>query len=346
MSNLPVALPEGESIVISRPDRIGDVIISTTCLAPIRERFPEKKIYFLAAEPLRPLLENHPLLAGFISLSSALANELKRTAASAIVHLHPNADCYRASHAAGIPVRIGYGQRRLNRYLTQAIADRRVEGLEHEGEYCFDLLSFIGVQKPPRLRPSIHLAEADRESLQRKLPWDLVATRFVVLNASAYSAKKEWPSQRFATVADKVKDEFGFPVVFVGTNSHLADDHFDLSNRTTLGELGWLLKYASALVTNDTGTSHLAAAVDCPSVVIFGRTDSEYGPVRWRPLSEHTRIVTSPSSRRRLETTRAYWRRSFAAIATETVMQALREILDGHPQRDVRLVADADRQRE
>jgi heptosyltransferase-2 len=321
-----VPLEEGP-IVISRPDRIGDVVISTSCLEPIREKFPGRKIYFLVAERLRPLLEHHPLLAGFISLSSDLSNELEKTGAAAIIHLHPHPDCYRAAHIARIPVRIGYSQRRLNRYLTHAITDRRTEGSQHEAEYCFDLLSFIGVEKPARLRPSIRLADADKESLQQKLPWDLGATHFVILNASAYSAKKEWPNERFAAVADKVKDEFRFPVVFVGTNSHLAGNHFDLSGRTTLGELCWLLTYASALVTNDTGTSHLAAAVDCPSVVIFGRTDPEYGPRRWRPLSDRTTIVTSPASRRRFETTRSYWRRSFSAIAVETVMQSLREIL-------------------
>jgi ADP-heptose:LPS heptosyltransferase len=321
------AHPGSGPIVISRPDRIGDVIISTACLAPVREKFPDAKIYFLASEQLRPLIENHPLITGFVSLSSNLTSELRRIRASAIVHLHPDAECYRAASNAGIPIRIGYSKGGQNHHLSHAITDRRAEGLQHEAEYCFDLLQEIGIKKPACLRPSIHLADADKQSLQQKLPWELSATRFVVLNASAYSAKKEWPNERFAAVANKMKDEFGFSAVFVGTKSHLAHDHFDLSGQTTLAELCWLLKYASALVTNDTGTSHLAAAVDCPGVVIFGRTHPQYGPTRWRPLSDRATIVTSPASRKRFEATRSYWRRSFAAIAVETVIESLREIL-------------------
>jgi ADP-heptose:LPS heptosyltransferase len=328
MENLSAVPLEEGSIVIARPDRIGDVVISTSCLEPIREKFPERRIYILAAELMRPLLENHPVLSGFISLSSDLTSELKKTGAAAIVHLHPNADCYRAASAAGIPIRIGYG--RPCRELTHTITDRRAEGLQHEAEYCFDLLQVLGIEKPARLRPSIHLPNADKASLQRKLPWDLETTRFALLNTSAHSAKREWPNQHLLDLADEVERQFTLPVVFVGADVREDFDgaHFNFSGRTTLGEISWLVRYAKVLVTTDTGTCHLAAALNCPSVVIFGRTDPEYGPVRWRPLSERTKIVTSPASRRRFETTRAYWRRSFAAIEVESVMAALRELLE------------------
>lgn len=317
------------AIVISRPDRIGDVVISTSCLPRIREKFLEAPIYFLADEPIRPLLEHHPLLTGFISLSGELTTALKQTGASTIVHLHPNENCYRAAVQANIPVRIGYGHNR--RYLTRAIIDRRAEGLQHEGEYCFDLLKYLGIEKPKRLKPTIHLAEADRSSLQTKLPWDLAITRFGVINASAYSVKKEWPIDRFMSLAEKIRSEFSLAVAFVGLNdSHnYPSSYLNLVGKTNLGELSWLLKYAQVLVSNDTGVSHIAAAVDCPSVVIFGRTDPQYGPGRWRPLSDRAITVTSPASRRRFEGTRAFWRRSFAAIDVEMVMDASREMLRG-----------------
>ena len=284
MANSSAVLLEEGPIVISRPDRIGDVVISTSCLGPIQEKFPERRIYFLAAELMRPLLENHPLLAGFISLSSDLTRELKKTEAAAIVHLHPHVECYRAAYEAGIPIRIGYGP--SCRELTHAITDRRAEGLQHEAEYCFDLLQVLGIEKPARLRPTIHLADADKDSLQRKLPWNLETTRFALLNTSAHSAKREWPNQHLLDLADEVERQFTLPVVFVGANVREDFDgaHVNFSGRTTLGEISWLVRYAKVLVTTDTGTCHLAAALNCPSVVIFGRTDPEYGPVRWRPF--------------------------------------------------------------
>ena len=209
MANRSAVPLEAGPIVISRPDRIGDVVISTSCLSPIRQEFPERKIYFLAAELMRPLLGNHPLLAGFISLSGDLTRELKQTGAAAIVHLHPHVGCYRAAYEAGIPIRIGYAPSR--RELTHAITDCRAEGLQHEGEYCFDLLQVLGIEKPMRLRPNIRLADADKESLQRKFPWDLETTGFALLNTSAHSAKKEWPEQHLCDLANEVERQFALP---------------------------------------------------------------------------------------------------------------------------------------
>jgi heptosyltransferase II len=313
-------------IVVSRPDRIGDVVISTSSLQPLREKFPTTEIYFLAAEPMRPLLENHPLLTGFIPLSGNLTGQLKAISPSIIVHLHPDPDCYLAGEESGIPFRIGYGE--SGRYLTHAIPDRRAEGLKHEGEYCFDLLELLRVDKPEKLTPSIHLRETDKQSLQSKLPWNLETTRFAIVAATAYSSKKEWPTDRFIAVSDKLQSEFNLQIAFVGADpDRIIEGRLDLSGQTNLGELGWLLSYAKALVANDSGTAHLAAAVDCPSVIIFGRTDPRYGPVRWRPLLNCATIITSFTRRKLFEPTRACWRRSFAAIEVETVTDALGKIL-------------------
>ena len=53
----------------------------------------------------------------------------------------------------------------------------------------------------------------------------------------------------------------------------------DLAGRTSLGELAVLLSHSALLVCNDTGISHLAAALKTPSVVIFSNSEV----VRWAP---------------------------------------------------------------
>jgi ADP-heptose:LPS heptosyltransferase len=139
------------SLIISRPDRVGDVIISTSCLVPIKEKYPDTKIYFVADERMRPLLENHPLLAGFVPLFGELKSEFERVDASDMVHLHPNEDCYLAAQRADVPLRIGYGVPSRDGKLTHAIQDRRAEGQRHEGEYNFDLLGPLGITPPAQL---------------------------------------------------------------------------------------------------------------------------------------------------------------------------------------------------
>jgi hypothetical protein len=57
--------------------------------------------------------------------------------------------------------------------------------------------------------------------------------------------------------------------------------------RTTLGSLGMLLRHARMLVSNDTGVSHVAAALAVPSVIICINSD----PVRWSPLNRQLHRV-------------------------------------------------------
>jgi ADP-heptose:LPS heptosyltransferase len=323
-----LALPDASRLLIARPDRVGDVIISTSCLASLRRAFPRGEIYFLAAERMRPLLDGHPDLTGYISDPLHIAS----IKPDAIVHLHPDEECYLAAHNAEVPVRIGYRHKSLSKHLTHSLEDRRTEGLKHEAAYNFDLFQLIGVSEPARLEPNVHLPESALGSLRTKLPWPLESTRFAVLNPSAHSPVARWPIEYYVRLADKLQREYGLLPVFIGANSDdgvpaLPSRFLNLAGKTDLGELGWLLKHARVLVSRDTGPSHLAAAVGCPVVVIFGRTAPIYGPTRWRPLTEKAVIVAKSVPRKRWESREKHWRRSFAAIHVDEVAAAVRQAL-------------------
>jgi ADP-heptose:LPS heptosyltransferase len=277
---------------------------------------------------MRPLLDGHPDLTGFISDPT----EIARLKLDAVVHLHPDKECYLAAHNAAVPIRIGYCYKSLSKHLTHALEDRRTEGLKHEAAYNFDLLQLLGVVQPARLKPSVHLPESALGSLRATLPWPLESTRFAILNPSAHSPVARWPIEYFLLLADKLQSEHGLVPVFIGADSDdsipaMPSRFLNLAGKTDLGELGWLLKHARVLVSRDTGPSHLAAAVGCPVVVIFGRTASIYGPTRWRPLAEKAVIVTRSVLRKRWESREKHWRRSFAAIHVDEVESAVRQAL-------------------
>jgi ADP-heptose:LPS heptosyltransferase len=328
ISSAKLPLPDAPRLLVVRPDRVGDVIISTSCIGPIRDAFPRGQLHFFAAEPMRPLLDGHPKLAGFVS-NPAKMSELHL---DAVVHLHPDEACYRAAARTCAPIRIGYAVRSLNRFLTHPLADERSAGVKHEAAYNFDLLRLLGVAQPPQLSANVHLPESNRATLQAKLPWALDSTRFAVLNPSAHSKVARWPAEYFSRLADLLRNDRGLQVVVIGADGGdslppLGGEYVNLAGKTDLGELGWLLKHARVLVSRDTGPSHLAAAVGCPVVVIFGRTAPLYGPTRWRPLTEKAVIVARSLARRPLERRDAYWRRCFAAISVDEVYEAVQQAL-------------------
>lgn len=236
---------------------------------------------------------------------------------------------YLAAQRAAVPFRIGYRHKSWDKYLTHSLDDRRAAGLKHEAACNFDLLRLIGVGQPARLEASVHLPESALDSLRTKLPWPLQSTLFAVLNPSAHSPVARWPIEYFLRLADKLQSDHGLLPVFIGaeTDDRVPTRFLNLAAKTDLAELGWLLKHARALVTRDTGPSHLAAAVGCPVVVIFGRTAPIYGPTRWCPLTDKAVIVAKSVPRKRWESQTKYWRRSFAAISVDEVEAAVQQAL-------------------
>ena len=70
----------------------------------------------------------------------------------------------------------------------------------------------------------------------------------------------------------------------------MRDRPFVLTGKTDLAQTAALLGVADLLVTNDTGPAHVAAAVGCPVLVIFGPTN----PLTTRPLSPLAEVVRRP----------------------------------------------------
>ena len=111
---------------------------------------------------------------------------------------------------------------------------------------------------------------------------------YACVHAGASVAERRWPLEWFAIVADALAAQ-GLAIVLPGTSreSELAADlswamrseAIDLSGRTTLGTLAAVLSNARMLICNDTGVSHLADALQVPSVVI----STGDNPDRWAP---------------------------------------------------------------
>jgi heptosyltransferase-3 len=123
----------------------------------------------------------------------------------------------------------------------------------------------------------------------------LDASRVLLVFPGSGSATKNWPRDRFTALAGHLAREGFVPVVVLGPAENSIRGHFAARGFTELtdlelGTLVGLVRLARAFVGNDSGVSHLAAAVGAPGVVLFGPSD----PARWAPRGRVTTIWRAP----------------------------------------------------
>ncbi len=160
---------------------------------------------------------------------------------------------------------------------------------DHEVQRWLRLMAHLGVPAQGEAL-EFPLQAGDWAALQA-LPAvaTLAGGRYIAIHAGASEPGRRWLPENFATVGDYFARD-GYRIVLTGTaeeveiaaevRAHMRYTALNLAGQTNLGALAALLSRASLLVTNDTGVSHLAAALRVPSVVVFIASD----PERWAPL--------------------------------------------------------------
>jgi ADP-heptose:LPS heptosyltransferase len=202
--------------------------------------------------------------------------------------------------------------------LMPMLGARCMAGYRQEGRWCPDestfinypegipeierhlrLVDFLGI---PSQGDHLELPVYDKEhksfeSLCRL--HGLEKGKYVCVHPGARDNKRWWSPENFAEVADAIAER-GYRIVITGTAiereavgqvaAAMKHPAVELAGKTDLGTLAVLVKNARLLLSNDTGVSHIAAAVKTPSIVIFLASD----PSRWAPLNRKLHLVVLP----------------------------------------------------
>lgn len=149
----------------------------------------------------------------------------------------------------------------------------------------------------------------DTETQQRVTRWlgdrALDGQRLVAIHPGSGGAAKRWPPHQFAALMDRLASTGVAPLLIEGPQDvEVARDkraamglpHDDArftARDLPIADLAALLARCAAYVGNDSGVTHLAALVGCPTAAIFGPTN----PAVWRPLGQRATAIRAPSHR-------------------------------------------------
>lgn len=305
------ASPSIRRLLIIMPSWVGDVVMTTPTLRALRTLLPDAHITALVKANVKPLLDACPYInrtvairthrrgmqdgkrKGSINLARHLALGKFDTAI-----LMPNS--FRSAllaRMARIPRRIGYDRDGRGFLLTDRLLPRRVPGKfvpVSTRDYYLGIARYLGAQDPSHnmalfTRPS---DDAKADALLKNAGYDVNSgQKLVIINPGAnYGDAKMWFADRFAQVADRAVNELGAAVAVTGApkEKKILDELFAASKTKLINLpsqgidltlLKSVIKRSSAMVTNDTGPRHIAAAFDVPVVTIFGPTDPKWSEI-------------------------------------------------------------------
>lgn len=283
-------------ILVRGVNWVGDTILTYPTLEALKARFPRSKIVLLAPGHLTDLWKTFPHVdeiipfekkKGLNSISEDLrfGRFLKRKRFDLALILPRSFRSAFQIWLAGIPIRMGYKDRGRSFLLTHGIP-RTEEVLRiHRIHYYRKLLEPMGLTNElhfPRLEPG----EENRkwaEEILRATGLSEGRPLIGINPGAAYGLAKCWAPDRFGELGKRLSEKWKAVVLIFGRGEEqgmanqilkgLGKSGVDFTGRTSLLQLAALLEHCSLLVTNDTGTMHVATAVGTPVVAIFGPTD-------------------------------------------------------------------------
>lgn len=304
--------PTGKQYLVVGPSWVGDMVMAQTLFTHIKQREPDSSISVLAPDWSRPILERMPEVTNALSLPfghgalqlgdrRTLGKQLKGQFDHAI--LLPNSlKSALVPWWADVPIRTGWrGEMRyglLNdvRLLDKAKLPLMVQRFVALGQPANTPVPERDAITPPKLVANKTTANEACNRLQ-------LATDKPILGlcpGAEFGPAKRWPDSHYAQVARHWIEQGGRVWIFgsakdadVATLIQTAlptaqqADIALLAGRTSLAEAVDLLSCAQAVVSNDSGLMHIAAALRKPLVAVYGSTSPAFTP----PLSANSVCV-------------------------------------------------------
>ena len=274
-------------ILIRSSNWLGDAVMSIPAVRAIKNGRPDARVSIAVPERLAALWKIVPEVDEIIALPSksvvAAARLFRRRPPFDVAILFPNS--LRSAlevFLAGIPRRVGWRGHWRRWLVNQSPRESIPVGIVHQTYKYLELASTLGAVVAPEFPPANSITDR-REQF-----------KFGLCPGAEYGPAKQWP--RFAEVAQEIAGRFPVQWILFGTAGDgpsgdkvaevLGDRCVNRIGQTTLAQLINELRECDLLLTNDTGTMHLADLLRVPTVSIFGSTE----PQRTGPLGQGHRI--------------------------------------------------------
>lgn len=278
---------------------IGDTVLSTPSLIALRRFLPEARIDILLEDWVAPVLEGFDAVDNVLTVAKdaksrlKIARQIRRNKYDAVFNLHGGTTSTFFVRASGAKHRVGFANYRysfLYNHLLSSPLDFWNQEFTHSAEQQLALLGFVGVPVEDKPKSLLKITKSAESAINEKLAKSEIPipnSQIALIHPVAAFDTKRWATENFARVAEFLNEK-GFQTVAVATKKEreVLENLKQIStvpiltfDDLTLPEITALALRAKIFIGNDSGVAHIAAAVQTPSVVIFGSSNINH----WRP---------------------------------------------------------------
>lgn len=307
--------------LILRGGAIGDFILTLPAIQALRARWPDAWIELVGY----PHIANLALDAGLVNR----VESLDRAGMARFFASRPLFTDEQASYIRSFDLVLSYlhdpdGVVQRNLLLAgarQVLYTSPLVETGHAVAHLLKPLESLAIYEQDD-RPHLELSEEIRSTGRRWLAERRLEAPVLALHPGSGSARKNWPADFFVELAVAAGARWGGSAFYIlGEADRDAaaviarrDPKRAILSGRTLTEVGSVLTACQAFVGNDSGITHLAAAVGVPTIALFGLSDA----ARWGPRGARVRVLQAPAG-------------DLGRIRIEEVLDALVEILGTQP---------------
>lgn len=306
-----------KSILISRTDRLGDVILTLPLVSTVKKIFPGCKLFFFSKNYVSHLISGYTGIDEIIDEESTGSfygkwKFFRNKKPDLVINVKPRFDLAFLFFLMRIKYRIGTAYRWYSFLYNCRVFEHRKNSGKHESELNLNLiLNFFGEDFADR-RYYFFYDDIERNKLSFKLEKLRLSLtdRYIIIHPGSGGSSKDLPPEKLSEFIDIFLGHYaGFRIVFTGlkNESLLCEEIIsgvksgekemliNLCGELDLRELMILIDNSELFVSNSTGPVHIAGALN-KNIIAFYPNEKEMSAVRWKPPGDNVKIISPDST--------------------------------------------------
>lgn len=286
-------------ILCIKPRGIGDVVLSTIVLDNLKNYFKQATIHYLIESFVKPALENIPQIDEILTINKndslfSIVFKIRKEKYDLIFDFWSNPRTAQITFLSGAKYRVGFSYR--GRRFAYNIKGTSGRGDHHSAEHNLELLNALDI---PIVSKKIHfnITQKENSEAEKFIKSNLPTEKNIIgiIPSGSWESKRCEP-EKWVEICRALLEKYDTRFLILWGPGDEDDANYIKNNlpqnivsapRTKLREMASLINNCDLIIANDSGPMHIAAALNIPTIGLFGPTD----PKGHAPYSKNSGFV-------------------------------------------------------